>query len=234
MLPHSALDSLSPRGARLCNPVLANAFASEPRTKSRNFPLLLRGEQETFPRFAPISFAKEGSRTPIDASSNRPHRSGCGSASSGMRSPIGVPPGTRCSERTPQLSSSDALPGTDCAGAGVIRPLPPQCSELPRRPVIVPAGRRCRNRPGAECMAPRAGTAPAPLSGIPSRKASFTERDLAPLVKRRGDVKGFVSRADLCREIAGLRGKCCGAASPLGVFHGMIRNRWREGWVERP
>jgi hypothetical protein len=62
--------------------------------------------------------------------------------------------GACCSERTPQLNSSDALPGTDCAGAGVTRSLPPQSSELPRRPVIVPAGRYCRSRPGAKVTSP--------------------------------------------------------------------------------
>jgi hypothetical protein len=62
--------------------------------------------------------------------------------------------GACCSDRTPQLNSSDALPGTDDAEAGVTRSLPPQCSELPRRPVVMPAGRPCRSRPGAEVTSP--------------------------------------------------------------------------------
>jgi hypothetical protein len=101
-------------------------------SRAQNFEIFspVTGRARNLPSLRLHLTAKEGSRTPIDASSNRPHRDGCGSASSGMRSPIGVPPRPRCSERTPQLSSSDALPGTDCAGAGVTRPLPPQCSEL--------------------------------------------------------------------------------------------------------
>jgi hypothetical protein len=165
--------------------------ASEPRTKIRKF-LSSYGESKKPSLASPSSHCERGKQNADRRVFQPAASSGCGSASSGMRSPIGVPPRARCSDRTPQLSSSDALPGAGYAGAGVTRPPPPQCSELPRRPVIVPAGRRCRNRPGAECMAPRAGTAPAPLSGIPSRKASFTERDLAHLLKRRSDVKRFV------------------------------------------
>ena len=104
--------------------------------------------------------------------------------------------GSCCSERTPQLSSRYALPGTwsgarprwferPCAlqrmmkdhasPAGVT--LLSQSSELPRRPVIVPAGRNSRSRPGADCIGPRAGTALAPLSGVPSAEGVLHRAD---------------------------------------------------------
>src|SRR5208282_3654309 len=62
--------------------------------------------------------------------------------------------GACCSDRTPQLNSStrflgrrrhQVLPASDLS----------QSSELPRRPVIVPAGRMTRSRPGAEVTSPR-------------------------------------------------------------------------------
>ena len=119
--------------------------------------------------------------------------------------------GSCCSERTPQLSSRYALPGTwsgarprwferPCAlqrmmkdhasPAGVTRSFLSQSSELPRRPVIVPAGRNSRSRPGADCIGPRAGTALAPLSGVPSAEG----------VLHRARFDGL-SRADVAMQV---------------------------------
>src|SRR5208282_4023800 len=57
--------------------------------------------------------------------------------------------------------------GRNSVGAGVIRPLPSQCSGLPRRPVIMPAGRFYPEPPGSGGdEPPPAGTAPAPSAGV--------------------------------------------------------------------
>src|SRR5208282_1000863 len=57
--------------------------------------------------------------------------------------------------------------GRNSVGAGVTRSLPPQCSGLPRRPVIVPAGRFYPEPPGSGGdEPPPAGTALAPSAGV--------------------------------------------------------------------
>ena len=68
--------------------------------------------------------------------------------------------GSGVGDRTPPLSSGPRFLGRGNA------PVPVQ--RAPRRPVIVPAGRIVRSRPGAECIVPPAGTALAPPSGVPS------------------------------------------------------------------
>jgi len=71
------------------------------------------------------------------------------------------------SDRTPPLNSSYALPETGYAGTGVTRSPPFQCSEFPRRPVVMPAGRISPEPPGSEGdEPPPAGTALAPPAGV--------------------------------------------------------------------
>jgi len=73
-----------------------------------------------------------------------------------------------------------AAPGQaswDVVEAGVTRSFLSQSSESTSRTGLSAGQHDARSRPGAECMAPPAGTALAPLSGIPSRKASVDERD---------------------------------------------------------
>ncbi len=107
------------------------------------------------PAFGSIMPNKQkGSGTPAGAlvQSSAPYGRGSREASRARLSAFHH--GTCCSDRTPQLSSStrflglrrhQVLPASDLS----------QSSELPRRPVIVPAGRMTRSRPGAEVTSPR-------------------------------------------------------------------------------
>jgi hypothetical protein len=114
--------------------------------------------------------------------------------------------GACCSERTPQLSSRYALPGTwsertipmvrktvRCS-TGVTRSFLSQSSELPRRPVMMPAGRNFPEPPGsAGDEPPPAGTALAPPAGVASWRP-LGERDSRVFVAEMGtDVKNIVA-----------------------------------------
>jgi hypothetical protein len=94
----------------------------------------------------------------------------------GARSPIGVPP--RLSpegRRSQRLSSRPRFLGR--GSGGCYPPLPcPSPVTAPHAPAVVPARKMPGGRPGADCIGPRAGTALAPPSRIPSRKASVSER----------------------------------------------------------
>ena len=118
--------------------------------------------------------------------------------------------GACCSERTPQLSSSYALPGTWSErtipmvrkivrrSAGVTRSFLSQSSGLPRRPVMVPAGRIPRSRPGAavtsrrprEPLSPRQPASPADvLYGSEIREKFVAEMGTNVKFHRIGDMQ---------------------------------------------
>ena len=92
--------------------------------------------------------------------------------------------------------------------AGVTRSFLSQSSEFPRRPVIVPAGRITRSRPGADCIGPPAGTALAPLSGVPSAEGVLHRArfDVACVTERGTDVK-VVTLARTQNTTSGDRGR---------------------------
>jgi hypothetical protein len=83
------------------------------------------------------------------------------------------------SDRTPPLSPSYALPGTELVRSGCY-PLPAVHStagDIARRPVVVPAGRCYPEPPGSGAdEAPPAGTALAPPAGVTGRRP-LRERD---------------------------------------------------------
>jgi hypothetical protein len=105
--------------------------------------------------------------------------------------------GTCCSERTPQLSSRYALPGTRRHQVLPASSLS-QSSDFTRRPVIVPAGRNTPEPPGSGGdEPPSAGTALAPPARS-HRPASFYEgviRGMYP--KRRRNVNIIVTPGSL-------------------------------------
>ena len=130
--------------------------------------------RKPFPR--PLSKKMEGGEAPKGASS-RAASSDAARATRNeryhpsalrARSPFGAPPRARFGELTPPLSSSRApwvrrhrvLPASS--------PIPVQ--RAPRRPVIV-TGRAVPGAARTRVVTPRAGTAPVPLSKVPSRKA---------------------------------------------------------------
>ena len=81
--------------------------------------------------------------------------------------------GSGLGDGTPPLSFSTALPGMGPVSGRYPQTGPSQYSEAPRRPVVVPVGRRpeaARER----VVNPRAGAVPTPSCGIPFRKASLT------------------------------------------------------------
>jgi hypothetical protein len=105
------------------------------------------------------------------------------------------------SDRTPPLSSSHALPGTVLGRCGRY-PLPAVqgAAGCPADRSSCRPGFYARSRPGADRILPPAGTALAPSSGIPSRKASFTERDSVPVVTElvtnvNGNVTGLTRQS---------------------------------------
>jgi hypothetical protein len=89
--------------------------------------------------------------------------------------------GTCGGDRTPPLNSSHALPAT-VLGRNGRYPLPAvmQCSDLSRRPVIVPAGRFCPESPGSGGdEPPPAGTALAPPAAVTRPASSYEGREFA-------------------------------------------------------
>jgi hypothetical protein len=99
--------------------------------------------------------------------SQRPHQR-VRRASSGTRSPPGVPPRhlRQRPNATAQLQLRASWDGTSQERA-LSAPCHPQCSGLPRGPVIVPAGRFYPEPPGSGSdEPPPAGTALAPPAGV--------------------------------------------------------------------
>ena len=111
--------------------------------------------------------------------------------------------GACCGERTPQLSSRYALPGTWSGrtipmvrkiarfSTGVTRSFLSQSSECPRRPVIMPAGRIFPEPPGSGGdEPPPAGTAFAPPPGVTGWRP-LRERDSGSVTGMGTNVKQF-------------------------------------------
>ena len=90
--------------------------------------------------------------------------------------------GSRQRDASPK-GSGPGQASWDLVSAGVTRGRLSQSSGSTPRTGRNAGEHDARTRPGAECMAPRASTAPAPPSRIPSRKASVSERDLALVIK---------------------------------------------------
>jgi hypothetical protein len=90
-------------------------------------------------------------------------------ASSGTRSPVGVPPRLwlRRTNATTQLRAR--FLGRDSGGRYPPSSVPVQ--RAPRRPVVMPAGRVARSGPGAECKSAR-GHRTRSTPGLASRRAS--------------------------------------------------------------
>jgi hypothetical protein len=133
-------------------------------------------------RFAPGT--KEGAErrkahpTRCRAASNQRRRrsmpSGAAARTSGARSPS-----VALLRLSPGLSTPDSTPGHaswDVVQAGVTRPRLSQSSDSTSRLGRSTEGLDARSRPGAECIDPRAGTAPAPSFEVPSRKAPSASR----------------------------------------------------------
>ena len=100
--------------------------------------------------------------------SMRPHLSGAAARPAGRARLPAFHHGACGSDRTPPLNSSYALPETGLVRSGRY-PLPAASVQrvLPRRPVIVPAGRLHPEPPGSGGdEPPPAGTAPAPPDGV--------------------------------------------------------------------
>ncbi len=128
----------------------------------------------------------------------------CGARPTGRARLSAFHHGACCSDRTPQLSSRYALPGTRSGRTvpmvrkivrfltGVTRSFLSQSSGFPRRPVIVPAGRNSPEPPGnGSDEPPPAGTALAPPAGITGCRP-FGERDLQLVTDIGTIVKGKV------------------------------------------
>ena len=122
---------------------------------------------------------KEGGGAPKGASNQYPRHTGKRHrlpmrgarkrAKIGARSPSGAPP-RHFADCSAHLRA--ALPGI----TGCEREDPPGASAASTSRTGHSAGRYdARSRPGAECVVPPAGTAPAPPSGAPSRKASLDD-----------------------------------------------------------
>ncbi len=145
------------------------------------------------PAFGAITLSKQtnrkGSGTPADAyPSSAPYGRGSREASRARLSAFHH--GACCSDRTPQLSSSYALPGTGSERTTpmvrkIVRLFRGRYPHLPvpvqrvftRRPVIVPAGRILPKPPGSGGdEPPPAGTTPAPPAGVAGCRP-FGERD---------------------------------------------------------
>ena len=107
---------------------------------------------------------REGGRTPTDADQPPHHRMRL--ASSGTRSPVGVPP--RLSLRRPNATAQPqaALPGTRLRNGRYPSP-PVPVQRASRRPVIMPAGRLPR-------AARERGHEPRPRAPLPLRHSAVT------------------------------------------------------------
>jgi hypothetical protein len=115
-------------------------------------------------------------------SGNADKRSVETSAPAGAAAPVA---GARLSafhhgSRRPDFGPDGSAPGQaswDAVRTGVTRPFLSQSSGSTPRTGRSTGEHDAQSRPGTECMAPRAGTALAPLSGVPSRRRPLLERD---------------------------------------------------------
>jgi hypothetical protein len=111
---------------------------------------------------------KEGSGTPADACLKMIRASGRGARIIEARSPVGVP--LRLLLRRPNATAQPRR------RASSDRLLPVPVQRAPRRPVLMPAGRICRSRSGADCKSARKHRTRS-VFGCASRTRPSSERD---------------------------------------------------------
>ena len=186
---------------------LSEIAGSRPAMTTRNLVLAMRPASESFSasrqshEFRPSFFAsltgrkKEAERR--QAPGNNLRTIGCGCVPCERHARLSASHrGSTPRDFRPVAQLQASLPGTRFRRVLPATPLS-QSSDSTSRTGRSTGEEDARSCPGTECMAPRAGTALAPPSRIPSRKASVSERDVAPVCQRGNDVKRFV-RHMLC------------------------------------
>jgi hypothetical protein len=111
---------------------------------------------------------KKGSETPADAFvSMRPHHTDAAAHPAGCARLSAFHHGACCGDRTPQLNSRYALPGTELRRSGRYPPPAVPVQRASRRPVVMPAGRMTPEPPGSGGdEPPPVGTALAPPAEV--------------------------------------------------------------------
>jgi hypothetical protein len=129
---------------------------------------------------------------------------GCGRASSGMRSPLGVPP-RRLRQRTNAAAQLQLRASWDGTSQEQALPVPgrhPVQRVSPRRPVMVPVGRICRSRPGAE-VTNRRPREPLSLRRMASPAGVLHGNEIAADLSPARPLSSIMAQQSTCACLAG-------------------------------